>query len=198
MLQGIEQAKDRALIENRDLQIMIVKLPSLHIHSSNLNAESLSPHLQNLPVKLPESMWTYRKSVYKIVMNYSVQYSVWCTDAQFLIVTLIILGVQSFPWTLSLIDFHCYTLQQQIQKNFIRKVTLNATVALTPKTAATQSNTLTALSVCVHIDNSPIIISVSEEQVSIVGLRLSIIGIECVCIVKCKFCNTPVCCRLFL
>jgi len=75
--------------------------------------------------------------------------------------------MQSFPWTLSLIDFHCYTLQQQIQKNFIKKVTLNATVALTTKTAATELNTLTALSVCVHIDNSPIIISFSEDQVLI-------------------------------
>ncbi|XP_071652871.1 intermembrane lipid transfer protein VPS13B isoform X2 [Temnothorax longispinosus] len=130
---GIEQAKDRALIENQDLQIMIIKLPSLLIHSSNLNAEMLNPYLQNLPAKLPESMWTYR--------------------------------MQSFPWTLSLIDFHCYTLQQQTQKNFIKKVTLNATVALTTKTAATELNTLTALSVCVHIDNSPIIISLSEDQV---------------------------------
>lgn len=130
---GIEQAKDRALLENQDLQIMIIKLPTLRIHSSNLNAELLSPHLQNLPVKLPESMWTYR--------------------------------IQSFPWTLSLIDFHCYTLQRQVQKNFIKKVTLNATVALVTKTATSQSNTLTALSICVHIDNSPIIVSVSEEQV---------------------------------
>ncbi|XP_020300480.1 vacuolar protein sorting-associated protein 13B isoform X2 [Pseudomyrmex gracilis] len=130
---GIEKAKDRALAENQDLQIMIVKLPSLQIHSSNVNAESLSPYLRTLPVKLQESMWTRH--------------------------------VQSFPWTLSLIDFHCYTLQQQIQKNFIKKVTLNATVALTTKTATTQSNTLTALSVCVHIDNSPIIVSLSEEQV---------------------------------
>ncbi|XP_050449510.1 intermembrane lipid transfer protein VPS13B isoform X1 [Cataglyphis hispanica] len=130
---GIEQAKDRALTENQDLQIMIIKLPSLLIHSSNLNAESLNPYLQNLPVKLPESMWTY--------------------------------GIQSFPWTLSLVDFQCYTLQQRTQKNFIKKVTLNATVALTTKTAAIQSNTLTALSICVHIDNSPIFISLSEEQV---------------------------------
>ncbi|EZA51369.1 Vacuolar protein sorting-associated protein 13B [Ooceraea biroi] len=130
---GIEQAKDRAIVEDHALQIMIIKLPSLLIHSSNLNADLLSPHLQNLPVRLPEPIWTYR--------------------------------IQSFPWTLSLIDFHCYTLQQQVQKNFIKKVTLNATVALTTKTAATQSNVLTALSVCVHIDNSPIIISLSEEQV---------------------------------
>ncbi|XP_011871179.1 PREDICTED: vacuolar protein sorting-associated protein 13B isoform X1 [Vollenhovia emeryi] len=130
---GIEEAKDRALIESSDLQIMIIKLPSLLIHSSNLNAEILSPYLQSLPAKLPESMWTHR--------------------------------MQSFPWTLSLIDFHCYTLQQHTQKNFIKKVTLNATVALTTKTAATESNTLTALSVCVHIDNSPIIISLSEDQV---------------------------------
>lgn len=96
-------------------------------------------------------------------------------DKQYLIIILIIVGIQSFPWTLSLIDFHCYTLQQQTQKNFIKKVTLNATVALTTKTAATQSNTLTALSVCVHIDNSPIIVSVSEEQVSIIDLRLFIL-----------------------
>jgi len=75
--------------------------------------------------------------------------------------------MQSFPWTLSLIDFHCYTLQQRIQKNFIKKVTLNAIIALTTKTAATELNTLTALSVCVHIDNSSIIISLSEDQVLI-------------------------------
>lgn len=66
MLQGIEQAKDRALVGNQELQIMIIKLPSLLIHSSNLNAEILSPHLRDLPVKLPESMWTYRKSIFKI------------------------------------------------------------------------------------------------------------------------------------
>ncbi|KAL6262831.1 hypothetical protein P5V15_005621 [Pogonomyrmex californicus] len=138
---GIEQAKDRALMENQDLQIMIIKLPSLLIHSSNLNAEMLNPYLQNLPAKLPESMWTCR--------------------------------MQSFPWTLSLIDFHCYTLQQQIQKNFIKKVTLNATVALTTKTATTQLNILTALSVCVHIDNSPIIISFSEDQVNFMSNIIS-------------------------
>lgn len=87
-------------------------------------------------------------------------------------VTVIILAIQSFPWTLSLIDFHCYTLQQRTQKNFIKKVTLNATVALTTKTAAIQSNTLTALSICVHIDNSPILISLSEEQVLSMNLYL--------------------------
>lgn len=63
MLLGIEKAKDRALAENQDLQIMIVKLPSLQIHSSNVNAESLSPYLRTLPVKLQESMWTRRKSI---------------------------------------------------------------------------------------------------------------------------------------
>lgn len=136
---------------------MIIKLPSLLIHSSNLNAEMLSPYIQNLPAKLPESMWTHRKFIYNVQKHYP------CYDKVQLII--IISGMQSFPWTLSLIDFHCYTLQQQTQKNFIKKVTLNATVALTTKTAATELNTLTALSVCVHIDNSPIIISLSEDQV---------------------------------
>lgn len=88
----------------------------------------------------------------------------------FIIIAVTILGMQSFPWTLSLVDFHCYTLQQKTQKNFIKKVTLNATIALTTKTAAIQSNTLTALSICVHIDNSPILISLSEEQVLIINL----------------------------
>jgi len=136
---------------------MVIKLPSLLIHSSNLNAEVLSPYLQNLPAKLPESMWTYRKFIYEKIYCYY--------DKIQLII--IISGMQSFPWTLSLIDFHCYTLQQRIQKNFIKKVTLNAIIALTTKTAATELNTLTALSVCVHIDNSSIIISLSEDQVLI-------------------------------
>lgn len=136
---------------------MIIKLPSLLIYSSNLNAEMLSPYIQNLPAKLPESMWTHRKFIYNLQKHYH------CYDKVQLLI--IISGMQSFPWTLSLIDFHCYTLQQQTQKNFIKKVTLNATVALTTKTAATELNTLTALSVCVHIDNSPIIISLSEDQV---------------------------------
>lgn len=54
-----------------------------------------------------------------------------------------------------------------MQKNFIKKMSLNATVALTTKTTTSQtnSNILTALSLFVHIDNSAIIISISEEQV---------------------------------
>lgn len=46
-------------------------------------------------------------------------------------------------------------------------MSLNATVALTTKTTTSQtnSNILTALSLFVHIDNSAIIISISEEQV---------------------------------
>lgn len=58
-------------------------------------------------------------------------------------------------------------LHQHRQKNFIKKVSLNATVALTTKIITSQSggSTLAALGVCVHIDNSPIIISISEEQV---------------------------------
>lgn len=68
---------------------------------------------------------------------------------------------------MSLVEFHCYMLQQQTQKNFIKKMSLNATVALTTKIITSQSggSTLVALGVFVHIDNSPIIISISEEQV---------------------------------
>ncbi|XP_054006239.1 intermembrane lipid transfer protein VPS13B isoform X1 [Hylaeus anthracinus] len=131
---GIEEAKDKALKADNNLQMLIIKLPSLLVHSSNINFELLAPHLQKLPVKLPKSMWTNK--------------------------------LQSFPWTLSLVEFHCYMLQQQTQKNLIKKVSLNATVALTTKISSQSGgNALSALGVCVHIDNSPIIISISEEQV---------------------------------
>ncbi|XP_076295219.1 vacuolar protein sorting 13B isoform X2 [Lasioglossum baleicum] len=132
---GIEEAKDRALNADHNLQMLIVKLPTLIVHSSNISIEMLTPHLQVLPVKLPKSMWTNK--------------------------------LESFPWTLSLVEFHCYMLQQHTQKNFIKKVSLNATVALTTKftTLPAGGSALSSLGVCVHIDNSPIIISVSEEQI---------------------------------
>ncbi|XP_076650338.1 vacuolar protein sorting 13B isoform X2 [Halictus rubicundus] len=132
---GIEEAKDRALNADHNLQMLIVKLPTLIVHSSNISIEMLTPHLQELPVKLPKSMWTNK--------------------------------LESFPWTLSLVEFHCYMLQQHTQKNFIKKVSLNATVALTTKftTVSAGGSALSSLGICVHIDNSPIIISVSEEQI---------------------------------
>ncbi|XP_026672531.1 vacuolar protein sorting-associated protein 13B isoform X2 [Ceratina calcarata] len=143
---GIEEAKDKALRGDDTLQMLIVKLPSLLVHSSNVNFELLAPHLQELPVQLPRSMWTNK--------------------------------VQSFPWTLSLVDFHCYMLQQQTQKNFIKKVSLNATVALTTKlvTSPSGASALSALGICVHIDNTPIIVSISEEQVVFVSKIISSIS----------------------
>ncbi|KAG7190764.1 hypothetical protein KM043_006836 [Ampulex compressa] len=130
---GIEQAKDRSLKEDQNLEILVLNLPTLLIHSCNVNSDVLSPYLNKLPVKLPKSMWTHK--------------------------------IQSFPWSLSLSGFHCYTLQHSTKKNFIKEVSLNATVALTTKTASTTESTLSALGICVHIDNSPIIISISEAQV---------------------------------
>ncbi|XP_076241466.1 vacuolar protein sorting 13B [Calliopsis andreniformis] len=142
---GIEEAKDRALRSDDNLQILIIKLPTLLVHSSNVNFELLAPYLHELPVKLPKAMWTNK--------------------------------LQSFPWTLSLVEFHCYMLQQHTQKNFIKKVSLNATVALTTKITTSQSgeSILTALGVCVHIDNSPIIVSISEEQVVFMNKIISTI-----------------------
>lgn len=58
---GIEEAKDRALKNDNKLQILIIKLPSLLVHSANINFELLIPYLQELPVKLPKSMWTSSK-----------------------------------------------------------------------------------------------------------------------------------------
>ncbi|XP_029039570.2 vacuolar protein sorting-associated protein 13B isoform X3 [Osmia bicornis bicornis] len=142
---GIEEAKDGALKNNKNLQILIIKLPALVIHSSNVNFELLTPYLQELPVVLPKSMWTNKS--------------------------------QSFPWTLSLVDFHCYMLQEHTQKNFIKKMSLNATVALTTKVTTFKSESvLSALGVCVHIDNSPIIVSISEEQVVFMNKIISSIA----------------------
>ncbi|XP_046469502.1 intermembrane lipid transfer protein VPS13B isoform X2 [Neodiprion pinetum] len=134
---GIEQAKDQALKEDRNLQILVIKTPSLYLNSVNMQVEILSFYIKDLPVKLPRTMWSPE--------------------------------TQSFPWTVNVNDFHCYTLQRETQKNFIKKVSLNATVGLTAKTSseasATSGNKLTALSLCVHVDTTPITISISEEQV---------------------------------
>ncbi|XP_066581689.1 intermembrane lipid transfer protein VPS13B isoform X2 [Prorops nasuta] len=131
---GIEQAKDNALDTDADLQILVLTMPSLLIHSSNMSTELLLPHLEQLPVKLPKSIWVNQ--------------------------------TQSFPWTLSLLEFHCYTLRRHEHKSFVKEVSLNATLALTTKIATSEvtGNSLTALALCVHIDNSPIIVSVSEGQ----------------------------------
>lgn len=56
--------------------------------------------------------------------------------------------------------------------NFIKKVSLNATIALTNKPTAADSASLTlenssvTFNLCVHVDTSPIVISLSEAQVN--------------------------------
>ncbi|XP_015594814.1 vacuolar protein sorting-associated protein 13B isoform X2 [Cephus cinctus] len=152
---GIEQAKDRALQEIPNLQILVIKLPVILVHSVNVQPEMLMPYLKVLPVKLPKAIWTTQ--------------------------------TQSFPWTLTINDFHCYTLQKETSMNFIKKVSLNATIGLTtkaqtndtlPATNATSENNVTALALCVHVDTSPIIISVSEEQVSFMSnIALTVLNI---------------------
>ncbi|XP_012268331.2 intermembrane lipid transfer protein VPS13B isoform X1 [Athalia rosae] len=138
---GIEQAKEQALREDQNLRMLVIRTPSLYLNSTNMQAETLSQYLKDLPVQLPKAIWTPE--------------------------------IQSFPWTVNVNDFHCYTLQRELKRNLIKKVSLNATVGLTAKTATESSsiskpplaNKLAALSLYVHIDTTPITVSISEEQV---------------------------------
>ena len=76
------------------------------------------------------------------------------------------LGTHSFPWTLEILNFESYTLKTNQRQNFIKKICFKATLDLTAKNPTTESQTIpSSLSLCLYIDTSPIIISVSEEQV---------------------------------
>jgi vacuolar protein sorting-associated protein 13B len=95
----------------------------------------------------------------------------------FLLIILIyehIIEIHSFPWTLEISNFESFTLQGNLQRNFIKKVCFKATFDLTVKDSFPDSmkNQLSALSLCLYIDTSPIIISMSEEQVSLINNHL--------------------------
>lgn len=65
----------------------------------------------------------------------------------------------SFPWTMSISDLSCYTIQYGNKLTFLKPVSLSATVAQSSKTD------IASLGVCVHIDMTPIVISTSEVQI---------------------------------
>ncbi|KAG5888478.1 hypothetical protein JTB14_022106 [Gonioctena quinquepunctata] len=78
----------------------------------------------------------------------------------------------SFPWTISISDLSCFTIQDGNKLIFLKPVSLNATVGLSTRpskiddesTPGTKSD-IAYLGVCVHIDMTPIVISTSEVQV---------------------------------
>jgi hypothetical protein len=57
----IEEAKDYALKNNLDLQILVIKLPTVKVHSSHIQSEHLPFYLHDLPIVLPKNMWIHRK-----------------------------------------------------------------------------------------------------------------------------------------
>ncbi|XP_008205594.1 vacuolar protein sorting-associated protein 13B isoform X1 [Nasonia vitripennis] len=73
----------------------------------------------------------------------------------------------SFPWTLEMLNFECFTLKGSQQQNFIKKICFKATLDLTSKNSIIDSvkTKLSGLSLCLYVDTSPIIIAVSEPQV---------------------------------
>jgi len=71
----------------------------------------------------------------------------------------------SFPWSLTLADLSCYTLQNGTKLHFLKPVSANATVGISTK-YHNDEVVLGALGFCVHVDTTPVNISVSQEQVS--------------------------------
>lgn len=78
----------------------------------------------------------------------------------------------SFPWTISISDLSCYTIQYGNKLTFLKPVSLSATVGLSTKVKS-DSNIVSGspkidigyLGVCVHIDMTPILVSTSEVQI---------------------------------
>ncbi|CAH0555543.1 unnamed protein product [Brassicogethes aeneus] len=83
------------------------------------------------------------------------------------------LDKSSFPWTMSISDLSCYTLQFGKKLIFLRPVSLSATVGLStkpckpdqPAQTEPEKPDLGYLGVCIHIDMTPVVVSTSEVQV---------------------------------
>lgn len=87
----------------------------------------------------------------------------------------------SFPWTMSISELSCYTIQYGNKLIFLKPVSLSATVGLSTRptkpdekengdvTTGSPSNSTKTdigyLGICVHVDMTPIVISTSEVQV---------------------------------
>jgi hypothetical protein len=72
----------------------------------------------------------------------------------------------SFPWSLSVADLSCYTLQNGTKLNFLKPVSANATIGISAK-CQNDKVVLGAIGLCVHVDTTPVNISVCQEQVRI-------------------------------
>lgn len=160
-LHGIQEAVDMSLKKESPPEIVVVKLPNCSIRSASQRRD-LGQFVNRFPIKLPENMWTPMK--------------------------------QSFPWCFSIWDFSCYSLQNDSKLNFLKPVSGNATIGLSIKHRIKKDNVrscksdslidahyagevkkhkknklanmISVLGLCVHIDNTPIVISISDAQLN--------------------------------
>nr|CAD7196002.1 unnamed protein product [Timema douglasi] len=140
--QSIEDALNQCLKSDPELEVFIIKFPSLTLRSSSQKLD-LHHYTNQLPVKLSESIWIPNKI--------------------------------SFPWSLSLSELSCCTQQNGESLNFLKPMSANATIGISTKYKPDQL-TLSTLGLCVHVDTAPIILSVSEEQISLMT-RVFIAGL---------------------
>ncbi|KAF5296670.1 hypothetical protein FQR65_LT10210 [Abscondita terminalis] len=96
----------------------------------------------------------------------------------------------NMPWSISLTDMSCYTLQKSKKLNFLKSFSLNATVGISTKSvdykqppgkAETSGLAVTSTSnsgaihegdpigICIHVDMSHIDLSVSEVQICLIA-----------------------------
>ncbi|XP_045475296.1 vacuolar protein sorting-associated protein 13B [Harmonia axyridis] len=85
----------------------------------------------------------------------------------------------SFPWTLSIKDLSCYTIQKGLKMDCLKPCSLNATIGLSTKNTKSEEHVhkdspsstsiskydISSLGVCVHVDMTPVLISTCEVQV---------------------------------
>ncbi|XP_017781523.1 PREDICTED: vacuolar protein sorting-associated protein 13B [Nicrophorus vespilloides] len=148
--QGIQQAIDEAMRKEYPSDIFVVTLPSAVIRSSSCK-ENLIRYMNAMPVIMPETVWTKSRS--------------------------------SFPWNIIISDFCCYTWQNGEKVVCLSPVVITATVGLSTKhhrpenesqslpmlNLNTSKHDIDSLGVCIHIDMTPIVISISELQVCLIA-----------------------------
>lgn len=76
--------------------------------------------------------------------------------------------MRSFPWTLNIADFQCYTIRRKTMQNFVKNVSFNTTIDFSTKvTTESEENKTSLMNLCVYVDTTPILVSISEEQVGL-------------------------------
>jgi vacuolar protein sorting-associated protein 13B len=158
---GVEEAVKEALNKQLVPNVMVITLPFANIHSAQ--KQNVVKYLKTLPVKLPETIWSVGK--YKNWFNRCQVTLIWSPERS------------SFPWTMSISDLNCYSMEHGKEIAFLKTVGISATVGLSTKSAITETKTaapdfpstaegssIGSLGVYVHIDVTPIMISVSEAQ----------------------------------